>query len=156
MLSLWLGLTDVYNLFHSPSLEADLKEHFAKRAKKDRDGLAIPAEHRARALAFTYDKALAGILELRRLHIALDTAVRDAYGWQNLPLDHGFVEVETLPENDRTRYTTSPAARKDVLARLLELNHERAGEKQPDPRGTRTSASTVKTHSDEHPLFKGI
>ncbi len=33
--------------------------------------------------------------------------------------------METLPENDRTRYTISPTARK---TRLLQLNHQRAAE----------------------------
>jgi hypothetical protein len=126
MLSLWLGLTDVYNLFHSREVEADLKKHFASRAKKDPRGESIPEEHRAGALSFTPEQALAGILELRRLHVELDTAVRDAYGWQDLPLEHDFYEVETLPENDRVRYTISPAARKDLLQRLLAENHRRA------------------------------
>ena len=128
MLSLWLGLTDVYNLFHSKTLEVDLQDHFASRAKKDPEGLKIPEEHRALSLAFPYDAALAGIIELRRLHIELDTTVRDAYGWQDLDLAHDFYEVETLPENDRVRYTISPAARKELLKRLLKLNHERAAE----------------------------
>jgi hypothetical protein len=128
MLSLWLGLTDVYNLFHSRELDADLAKHFAKRAKKDPQGLSIPEEHRSGAVAFTPDAARAGIVELRRLHVELDTAVRDAYGWQDLPLEHDFYEVETLPENDRVRYTISPAARKELLRRLLELNHKRAAE----------------------------
>ena len=66
------------------------------------------------------------MLELRRLHCELDLAIRDAYGWQNLPLDHDFYEVETLAENDRVRYTISPAARKEVLRRLLALNHARS------------------------------
>lgn len=130
MLSLWLGLTDIYNLFHSRELDADLKAHFATRAKKDPRGLSIPAEHRDRALAFTYDEALAGLLQLRGLHAALDNAVRDAYGWQSLDLQHDFYDVETLPENDRVRYTISPAARKEVLKRLLALNHERAKAEQ--------------------------
>lgn len=130
MLSLWLGLTDIYNLFHSPEIEADLKSHFAARAKKDPSGLAIPAEHRERALAFTYDQALIGLLELRRLHVALDSAVRDAYGWQSLDLQHDFYKLETLPENDRVRYTISPTARKEVLKQLLALNHERAKAEQ--------------------------
>ena len=45
------------------------------------------------------DTAAAGfetLLELRRLHLALDSAVRDAYGWRDLDLEHGFHEVETL------------------------------------------------------------
>jgi hypothetical protein len=53
-------------------------------------------------------------------------AVRDAYGWQDLPLEHDFYEVETLPENDRVRYAISPAARKELLKRLLAENHRRA------------------------------
>ena len=57
----------------------------------------------------------------------LDLAVRDAYGWQDLDLEHDFHEVETLPENDRVRYTISPAARREVLKRLLAENHARAG-----------------------------
>lgn len=126
MLSLWLGLTDVYNLFHSRELEEDLAKHFAKRAKKDPRGELIPEEHRAGAVSFTPEKALAGIVELRRLHVELDTAVRDAYGWQDLPLEHDFYEVETLPEKDRVRYTISPAARKELLKRLLAENHRRA------------------------------
>jgi hypothetical protein len=67
-----------------------------------------------------------GIRELRRLHRELDIAIRDAYGWSNLNLGHDFHEVETLPENDRVRYTISPAARKEVLKRLLAESHRRA------------------------------
>src|SRR5260370_25987847 len=54
-----------------------------------------------------------GLLKLRQLHRELDLAVRDAYGWHDLDLGHDFHEVETLPENDRVRYTISPAARKE-------------------------------------------
>jgi hypothetical protein len=128
MLSLWLGLTDVYNLFHSREVEGDLTKHFASRAKKDPRGESILEEHRAGALAFSFDRAIAGILELRRLHVELDTAVRDAYGWQDLPLEHDFYEVETFPENDRVRYTISPTARKELLKRLLTENHRRTAE----------------------------
>jgi len=112
MLSLWLGLTDIYNLFHARALSPAM---VAKVSKKS-------AEEAARG----YE----GLLELRRLHVQLDLAVRDAYGWLNLPLDHDFYEVETLAENDRVRYTISPAARKEVLRRLLKLNHERAAEEE--------------------------
>lgn len=133
MLRLWLGLTDVYNLFHSKALESDLKKHFAGRAKKDPQGLDIPEEHREAALKFTFDEARAGIIELRRLHVELDNAVLAAYGWHEpgpmgpaINLEHDFYEVETLPENDRMRYTISPAARKEILARLLKENHSRA------------------------------
>lgn len=108
MRGLWLGLTDIYNLFHARDLSPEL---VAKVSKK---------------LADVSRKGHDGLLELRRLHVALDNAVRDAYGWSDLNLGHDFLEVETLPENDRVRYTISPAARKEVLKRLLALNHERA------------------------------
>lgn len=86
-----------------------------------RDATRTPSDRRKKS-------GFDGLLELRRLHVALDNAVRDAYGWTDLNLDHDFVEVETLPENDRVRYTISPAARKEVLKRLLALNHQRAKE----------------------------
>ena len=109
MRQLWLGLTDIYNLFHARDLTPVV---VAKVSKKS------PAEAEA---------GYQGILELRRLHRQLDEAIRDAYGWQSLDLGHDFHEVETLPENDRVRYTVIPAARKEVLRRLLALNHQRAG-----------------------------
>ncbi len=108
MLSLWLGLTDIYNLFHERSLSP---EKVAKVSKKPSD-VAQQGYH--------------GIVELRRLQCELDIAVRDAYGWTDLDLGHGFHEVETLPENDRVRYTISAAARKEILRRLLALNQVRA------------------------------
>ena len=82
------------------------------------------------------DTAVAGweaLLELRRLHVALDIGVRDVYGWQDLDLEYDFHEVETLSENDRVRYTISSAARREVLKRLLSENHARAKNPVPGP-----------------------
>jgi hypothetical protein len=62
-----------------------------------------------------------GIPELRELHLALDLAVRDAYGWADLDLDHGFHDS---PQGQR--FTLGAAGRTELLDRLLELNHERA------------------------------
>lgn len=62
------------------------------------------------------------IRELRSLHRGLDEAVRDAYGW-DFDLGHGF-----HPTPQGIRYTISPAARTEVLKRLLKLNHERYAE----------------------------
>ena len=56
----------------------------------------------------------------------MDQAVLAFYGWSDLNLQHDFYEVETLPENDRVRYTIHPDARKELLKRLLALNHQRA------------------------------
>ncbi|MGE5471183.1 MAG: Eco57I restriction-modification methylase domain-containing protein [Bacteroidota bacterium] len=108
MKSLWLGLTDIYNLLHTRDLTPTEVARISKKPLPEAE------------------TGYQGILELRRQHRELDFAVRDAYGWLDLDLEHDFVEVETLPENDRVRYTISPSARKEVLKRLLQLNHQRA------------------------------
>ncbi len=47
------------------------------------------------------------------------------YGWEDLDLRHGFhVTKQGL------RYTISEAARREVLGRLLKLNHERYAEEE--------------------------
>jgi hypothetical protein len=63
------------------------------------------------------------IQELRDLHIEMDKAVAAAYGWSDLDLEHGFHETK-----QGIRFTISEAARREVLARLLKLNHERYAE----------------------------
>ncbi len=70
-----------------------------------------------------FNHAVKGICKLRRLHQEMDEMVLKAYGWEDLDLAHDFYEVDYLPENDRIRYTITPAARKEVLKRLLKLNH---------------------------------
>jgi len=60
------------------------------------------------------------IVRLRELHAELDHAVRDAYGWSDLELDHHHWET---PQG--MRFTVSPEAKDELLDRLLELNHER-------------------------------
>jgi hypothetical protein len=57
---------------------------------------------------------------IRELHAAMDRAILACYGWEDLNPGHDFYQ------NDRgqTRYTLSPEARREVLARLVELNLE--------------------------------
>ena len=108
MRQLWLGLTNIYNLFHTRDLTPAQVAKVSKKSLEEAEA------------------GYQGILALRRLHRELDNAVRDAYCWHNLDLGHDFHEVETLPESDRVRYTIIPTARKEVLRRLLALNHQRA------------------------------
>jgi hypothetical protein len=70
------------------------------------------------------------IQELRTLHLAMDIAVADAYGWGDLDLSHDFHEVSYLPANDRVRFTISETVRVALLRRLSELNHQRYEEEQ--------------------------
>jgi hypothetical protein len=60
------------------------------------------------------------IQRLRDLHIEMDKAVAAAYGWETLDLGHGFYHA-----SDGIRFTISEAARREVLQRLLKLNHDR-------------------------------
>lgn len=60
------------------------------------------------------------IQKLRALHIQLDSTIIQVYGWSDLDLGHGFHET---PQG--VRFTISEEARREVLARLLRLNHER-------------------------------
>ncbi len=60
------------------------------------------------------------IRTVRNLHVEMDQAVAAAYGWDDLDLGHGFHDTK-----QGTRFTISESARREVLARLLKLNHER-------------------------------
>lgn len=65
----------------------------------------------------------ADVARLREIHVELDHAVMDAYGWGDVTLDHGFHTYRQM-----TRWTVSPAARVEILDRLLEENHRRAAQ----------------------------
>ena len=58
---------------------------------------------------------------IRSIHVEIDEAVMEAYGWSDIPLDHGFHTYRQME-----RWTVSPAARVEILDRLLEENHRRA------------------------------
>jgi hypothetical protein len=92
------GLTKTYNRFHDPD-------------ERDPD-----------------------IVKLRELHAAMDRTVLDAYGWIDMPTDCGFLLDYEIDEEDwgnkkkPWRYRWPGEVREEVLARLLELNAERAKE----------------------------
>jgi hypothetical protein len=69
----------------------------------------------------TPDSVDADIARLRQVHVELDRAVMDAYGWGRVELDHGFHTYRQM-----TRWTVSPVARLEILDRLLQENHDRA------------------------------
>lgn len=92
------GLTTVYNRFHDPD-ERDTE-----------------------------------IVKLRELHTAMNRAVLEAYGWSDIPteckflLDYEIDEEEWGTKKKPYRYRWPDEVRDEVLARLLELNAERARE----------------------------
>ena len=103
------GLTKTYNRFHDP---------------------------------YENDSELA---KLRELHAAMDRAVLDAYGWTDIPTDCEFLldyeidEEEWGSRKKPYRYRWPDDVRDEVLARLLELNAERAAEETRASHGQRLS-----------------
>lgn len=140
MLGMQLGLTKTYNLFHSNAITAQSIND------KDKQVASLQKHLDKTANTISFDEAVQGIVKLRELHVQMDEAVLDAYGWSNdelkitnynttsgavirnsqlkIDLKHDFYDVDYLPENDRVRFTIHPDARKEVLKRLLELNHK--------------------------------
>lgn len=139
MLITKLGLTKTYNAFHAKEIQLGLttnslqpldKKAIEKQYGKEVWNLWSHLQKMAHPDAggtsnvCSIEEAIAGIVKLRELHVQMDNAVLEAYGWSDIALRHDFYEVDYLPENDRIRYTIHPDARKEVLKRLLELNHK--------------------------------
>jgi len=114
--------TDCFDTFAQPDLSNAIGE-FGGELNDHRGALMLD---RQEGLTTTYnrvhdpDEHSDDIVRLRELHVALDYAVRDAYGWSDFDLCHDFHETKF-----GTRFTFAPVPRQEVLDRLLELNHER-------------------------------
>ena len=110
------GLTKTYNRFHDPS------------------------------------ETMPQIKELRERHAAIDRAVLDAYGWIDLkPTCEFLLDYEEVNGDDESsgstrkkpwRYRWPDEFRDEVLARLLELNKQRAEEERLA--GIQAEAATAK------------
>ena len=93
------------------------------------------------------------IAELRRLHAAMDRAVLDAYGWDDIPTDCEFlldyeIDEDTWGRKKKPwRYRWPHAVRDEVLARLLALNAERAAQERVTGSAVRLQASNARAVS---------
>jgi len=128
------GLTKTYNRFHDPE-------------ERDPD-----------------------ILKLRELHAAMDRADLDAYGWTDIPtacefiLDYEIDEEEWGDKKKPWRYRWPDEVRDEVLARLLELNAERAREEaragrtaiKKKPRSRKGPAKPASEPDDAGPLYRSV
>jgi hypothetical protein len=114
--------TDVFETFPKPDLTSRM-DRAAENLNGHRHPLMVARQLGLTALynqmhhAEVHDQAIA---RLRELHVEIDQSVAEAYGWDDLRLDHGFHQTE-----QGTRFSISPPARREVLRRLLELNHQR-------------------------------
>ncbi|MEH1014224.1 DNA methyltransferase [Micromonospora sp. CPCC 206060] len=97
----------------------------------------------------------ADIRRLRDIHVEIDEAVAEAYGF-GLSLGHGFHQTR-----QGVRFTIDPATQVEVLDFLLELNHQRYREEAPKglSSGTRRKpskrsgpVSRPRTPEDDEPM----
>ena len=105
------------------------------------------------------------IVKLRELHAAMDRSVLDAYGWSDIPttceflLDYEIDEEEWGNKKKPWRYRWPDETRDEVLARLLELNAERAkaeahsGAAATKKRGRKTAAKRAAKAPETEDLF---
>jgi len=70
------------------------------------------------------------IQSLRNLQVEINDAVLNAFGFDNIGLEHDFHEVGYLPEGKNLRFTISEEAREELLYRLALLNKLRHDEEK--------------------------
>ena len=149
--------TDCFETFPLPrDFESSvLLELAGRRCYEVRADLMIS---RAQGLTKTYNRfhdpheGDARVALLRELHGAMDRAVLDAYGWQDIPTACQFIPDFTEEDDDGNevpksiRYRWPDDVRDEVLARLLALNADRAEEErllalnaEPAPKTKRAS-----------------
>ncbi len=115
--------SDCFETFAQPLFLSDGVSDFGAELHAHRSALMLD---RQEGLTKTYnrvhdpDEVADDIVRLREIHTQLDHAVRDAYGWGDLDLGHGFHDTRF-----GVRYSFQPVARQEVLDRLLELNYAR-------------------------------
>ena len=114
--------TDVFETFPQPPATDGVAAAAAALDAHRRDLMIAASEGLTRTYNRVNDRedVSASINSLRQFHVDLDHAVAEAYGWTDISLAHSHYETQI-----GLRYTISPEARREVLARLLELNHER-------------------------------
>ena len=132
------GLTKTYNRFHDP----------------DHDGTGVAGRDPA--------DIVRDIERLRDLHAAMDRAVLDAYGWSDVKTDCEFLldyEIDEEEWGDRKkpyRYRWPDDVRDEVLARLLELNAERAREEaRAGAAGETTKRGAIKARGRKAVVKRG-
>ena len=116
--------TDVWLTLPLPALTSRLRD-VCGRLHTVRSGFMLGSE---RGLTKTYnlvhDPGCSDslIATIRRLHVEIDEAVCEAYGWDDLILQLAHAHYET---RQGVRWTIATATQIEILDRLLKLNHER-------------------------------
>ena len=143
------------NWLIAPTLEAAGKAYYEFRAE-----LMIRNDE---GLTKTYNRfhdpneRNGDILKLRELHAAMDRAILDAYGWNDISTDCEFIGDYEVEEGKKIpwRYRWPEEVHDEVLARLLELNQKRYEEEvaQGLHDKKKTKAKTEKSSKGQAELF---
>ncbi|BBX25711.1 hypothetical protein GCM10009632_31930 [Mycolicibacterium alvei] len=118
--------SDVFETFPRPTL-TDRLERVGRTLDEERREIMLRRKLGLTALYnLANDRHIADssdpdVARARAIHVELDYAVIEAYGWSDIPLDHGFHTYRKME-----RWTMCPTARTEILDRLLEENHHRA------------------------------
>ena len=130
----------------TPTLEAAGREYYEFRA-------ALMVQN-SEGLTKTYnrfhdpDERSPEIVELRKLHAAMDRAVLHAYGWDDIATDCEFLLDYEIDDNEwgnkrkPWRYRWPDGVRDEVLARLMALNGKRALEERLAGRNSQLTKAT--------------
>jgi hypothetical protein len=142
-----------FRTFPFPDLEAPFAQSLREISEEMHQARVTVMEKRGIGLRRFYDaihdpgQQEADIADLRLMHTRIDQIVLALYGWANLDLDHGFYKTK-----EGVCYTISDAAHREVLDRLLALNHQRHVEEEAELRAqpTRTIAKRGRMKRDAH------
>ncbi len=132
-----IGLTNFFNIFHLSEISLEKSSSIVNNE--------ADLEQLKKDIQITHE-----------LYIKMDEQMLVEYGWDDIDLNHDFFELDFLPESDNIRFTICPDAQKEILKRLLLLNHERHEEEEKsgflDVKKS-TSKSKTEKESDEQELF---
>lgn len=154
--------SDVFETFPLPELTQELRDLGDELDTYRRDAMLSRDSGLTKTynMVFDADCTDSDIQELRRIHREIDEATVRAYGWQDRieqvgGLDPGFHKV-----GRETRYTIGPAAQREILDSLLELNHERYAEEvaqglHDKKKTTAKKSTTKKSKQDDEPTLFG-
>ncbi|MGL5863691.1 MAG: Eco57I restriction-modification methylase domain-containing protein, partial [Phycicoccus sp.] len=125
--------SDVFETFARPELNPELERVGRVLDDERREVMLRRDLGLTRLYNLVNDPALPDTVDpdvarMRAIHCELDEVVAAAYGWGDVPLEHGFHTYRQM-----TRWTVSPAARVELLDRLLEENHRRAATQTTAP-----------------------
>lgn len=114
--------TDCFETFPFPS-KRDLLNGVGERLHRFRQRIMFERQEGLTKIYNRYhdlEERSEDIAEFRIIQSEMDKEVAEAYGWYDLNLGHSFHET-----NQGIRFTISEEASREVLKRLVKLNHER-------------------------------